>query len=66
MTPKFPNITVRLTGTDGNAYAVVAKVVKALRNAGKGSGTIESFKQEALSDDYDHLLQTAMKWVNVE
>jgi hypothetical protein len=34
MTAKHPNITVQLTGTDGNAFAVLGQVNRALRQAG--------------------------------
>jgi hypothetical protein len=49
MTPKYTHITVPLTGEDGNTYAVLGRVLKALRQA---------FQAEATSGDYDHLLQT--------
>jgi hypothetical protein len=34
MAPKYPDITVPLTGEDGNAYAILGKVRQALRQAG--------------------------------
>jgi hypothetical protein len=62
---KHPEVEVRLTGLDGNAYAILGKVVKALRDAGYDKAEVEKFKAEATNGDYDHLIQTAMKWVNV-
>jgi hypothetical protein len=62
---KYPDIEVQLTGNDGNAYAVLGNVKRALRRAKVDSHEIELFMQEAMSGDYDHLLQTCCKWVTV-
>lgn len=66
MEPKYPNITVKLVGTDGNAWAILAKVRRALRQGGASEDVLSEFMHEACSGDYDHLLQTCMKWVEVE
>ena len=63
---KYPDITVKLVGTDGNAFAILANMKQALRKHKVSGEDIESFLEEAMSGDYDHLLQTCMKWVNVE
>jgi hypothetical protein len=60
------DVTVQLSGTDGNAFAILGRVQAALRRAGAGDDAIRDFRNEATSGDYDHLLQTAMRWVNVE
>ena len=39
--PKFPEIDVQLTGEDGNAFAVLGKVSKALRRAGHGEAATD-------------------------
>jgi hypothetical protein len=66
---KYPEIEVQLTGTDGNAFAILGKVKRAIHDAertGKAEpGSSVEFMEEAQSGDYDHLLQTCMKWVNV-
>jgi len=59
------DITVKLVGQDGNAYAIMGRVMKALRKAGH-EDLANKFKEEAMSGDYDHLLQTAMEYVEVE
>jgi hypothetical protein len=65
MTPKHPDITVQLTGTDGNAFAVLGKVRQALRQAGISTEEQQAFLQEATTGDYDALLRTIMRWVEV-
>ena len=63
--PKYPNIKVKLTEHDGNAFAVMGKITKALQRNGISREIQNDFFQEASSGDYDHLLQTAMKYVEV-
>jgi hypothetical protein len=63
---KYQTITVKLTGNDGNAFSIMAQVSKALRKAGASSNEVEQYMSESMSGDYDNLLRTAMKWVNVE
>ena len=62
---KYPSVKVRLTGSDGNAFAVLGKVVDAMRAKGVPAEEISAFKTEAMSGDYDNLLATCMRWVNV-
>lgn len=61
---KYPDVTVQLTGTDGNAFALIGNVARALRRAGHAD-VVNEFQAEATSGDYDHLLATCMKWVDV-
>ncbi|NLS76758.1 MAG: hypothetical protein GXY76_05795 [Chloroflexi bacterium] len=62
--PKFPQIKVKLVGEDGNAFAILGRVSKALRRGGIEKTEIDAFLQEAMSGDYDHLLWTVMEWVD--
>lgn len=65
--PHFPDVTVQLTGEDGNAFAILGRVKWALREGGAATSADETaFIEEATAGDYDHLLRTCMKWVNVE
>ena len=66
MNVKYPNVTVRLTGEDGNAFFIIGRVGMALRKAGVPNTEIEAFRAEAMSGDYDNVLQTCMRWVEVE
>lgn len=63
--PKYPEIEVQLTGDDGNAFYVVGKVRKALLRGGVDREEVELFVNEATSSDYDSLLATCMRWVEV-
>ena len=65
MDVKYPNVKVNLSDEDGNAFSIIARVRRALLKAGVRPDQIEEFCTEAMSGDYDHLLQTAMKWVDV-
>ena len=60
------NVKVQLTGTDGNAFAILGKVLGAMRRAGVSDEERSQFQNEATSGDYDHLLATCMNWVDVE
>lgn len=64
--PKYPNVTVKLTDEDGNAFAILGRVTKAMREAGVEQNEIALFNQTATAGNYDQLLQTVMKWVEVE
>ena len=62
-TVKYPDIEVQLVGTDGNAFAILGKVQKALKAEGVLKDELDEFFNEATSSTYDHLLRTCMKWV---
>jgi hypothetical protein len=59
------DIEVQLTGQDGNAFMILGLVAKAMRRAGLTQEQIDEFHNEATAGDYDHLLATAMKYVEV-
>jgi len=65
MSTKYPKIKVRLTDRDGNAFAILGRVMRALEKAGVDKAERDAFMAEATSSDYDHLLQTVMAWVEV-
>lgn len=65
MATRYPEIEVELVGNDGNAFAVLGAVQKALRRAGVPQDEIDEFMDDATSGDYDHLLQVCMEWVEV-
>lgn len=64
MKPKYPEIEVSLIGEDSNAFHIMGLVTNALKRAGHRD-QVEAFRDEAMSGDFDNLIQTCMKWVNV-
>lgn len=64
MTPKYPDIEVQLVGRDGNAMAIMGRVTEALRKNGVSKKEQDEFLEDAMSGDYDHVLQTCMRWVD--
>ena len=56
--PKF-NVHVQLTGEDGNAFAIIGKVRRAIKEAGATPEQLEEFTTQATSGDYMNVLRTA-------
>ena len=59
------DVKVKLVGEDGNAFSIIGRVRRELRRAGRAD-LVEEFTKEATSGDYNKVLQTAMKYVDVE
>ncbi len=59
------DVKVTLVGEDGNAFAILGRVKRALQRAGH-SDLAEAYMKEATSGDYDHLLAVTMDYVEVE
>jgi hypothetical protein len=66
METKYPNITVKLVGQDGNAFNILGLVIKGMKKAKLTQEQIDEFKKEAMSGDYDNLLITCTKYVKVK
>ena len=64
--PKYPEVEVQLTGEDGNAFAILARVDRALRRAGVSREERQAVRAQAVDGDYDHLLWfvSRMVWVS--
>lgn len=62
--PKY-DVEVTLIGQDGNAFAILAAVDRALRNIGVAKEERDQYIAEATSGDYDNLLRVTMQWVEV-
>ena len=66
---KYPDITVdlgNLRGPDGNAFAILGRVGRALRDAGLTDAVVTQYTEEATAGDYEHLLAVTRRWVVVE
>lgn len=64
--PKFPDVIVRLTGTDGNAFSVLGRCQRAAEDADVPKPEIDAFLSEAMSGDYQHLLRTCGRYFTVK
>ena len=60
------NVTVELVGQDGNAFSIMGRVTSAMKRAGVDREIINEYQREAMSGDYNHLLQVTMEYVEVE
>ncbi|MDP9821046.1 hypothetical protein [Nocardioides massiliensis] len=65
-TPRYPDLTVQLSGHDGNAFAVLGRVARALKSHGVSAAEVQQFNDEAMSGSYDDLLRTCARWVEVQ
>ena len=63
---KHPEVQVDLIGEDGNAFAILGRVSRAMRRAGVSKAERDAFMKEATSGDYNHLLATVMRWVTTD
>jgi len=63
--PKYPEASVKLVGEDGNAFSILGRVQRALREAGVPDDEVRAFVDEATSGDYNALLRTVRRWVEV-
>ena len=64
--PKFPKVLVKLVGEDGNAFAILGRVQKAMRRAGVAKSDIDAYVKEATSGDYNHLLFVTIETVSCD
>lgn len=62
---KYPHVAVQLSGQDDNAFAILGRIQKAMKEAGISTEEYRVFEKEATSGTYDELLRTAMRWVKV-
>lgn len=63
---RHPHVVVKLVGTDGNSFSILARVRGAMRRAKVPDDDVKACMTEAVAGDYDHLLRTIMRWVTVE
>jgi hypothetical protein len=62
---KYPQISVKLIGEDGNVYAILGRVRRAMVSARVPQNEIDAFFAEATSGDYYAALATCQRWVSV-
>ena len=64
-TAPLTDAVVKLTGEDGNAFAILGRMRRAIRSSNHPE-LAAVFLQEATSGDYNHLLATCMRYATVE
>jgi hypothetical protein len=60
------DVSVKLSGNDGNAFAIMGAVKSALKKAGATREELDQYLSDSMSGDYDNLLRVAMEWVKVK
>lgn len=66
-TPIYADVRAHLgdlDGPEGNAFAILGRVERAMRQAGIPDEERRRFREEATRDDYAHLLSTVRRWVD--
>ena len=58
--------TLKVVGTDGNAFALLGKAKQAASKAGWDAAKTSAMMTEAMAGDYNHLLATLMEHFDVE
>jgi hypothetical protein len=62
---RYPDVTVKLIGGDGNAFSVISVVAGAIRRS-HGTAAYVEFTNAAFDcDSYDDVLRLAMTTVNI-
>lgn len=62
----IPKPHVELTWQNGNAFAIMGRVSRALRRNGVPQEIIKKYTDESTSGDYDHLLAVACKYADAD
>jgi len=65
MTPPATKPTVKLIGEDGNAFAILGLVTRALKKAGADKEYTDQYFNDAIAGDYDQLLYVTMEYVDI-
>jgi hypothetical protein len=60
-----PKPKVTLVGEDGNAFLILGKCAAAMKKAKCSKEHITKFQHEAMSGDYNNLLQVAMNYCEI-
>lgn len=65
-TVKYPQVKVALIGEDGNAFAILWRVCRAMKCAGLTAQQVKAYQDEAMAGDYDELLTVTMRTVTCD
>lgn len=59
-------LTIELSGPSGNAFYIMGQAKRLMQAAGSSLEEIDAYLKEAMSSDYDHLLETTRQVVELE
>lgn len=62
---KHPDISVQLSGQDGNVFNLMGIVIRALRSSGFGDEVDDFVSEVTSSKSYHEALAVMMQWVDV-
>lgn len=62
---RYPDITVKLIGQNGNAFNLLGICAKEMRRAKLPKEEVDEFMRQAQSGDYNHLLATIGEWFEI-
>lgn len=65
MKTQKPKVIVKLSGPDGNAFALMGKVAEAMKKSGQTKEQIKEFSDKAMSGDYENLLRVVREHVDL-
>lgn len=57
---------VQLSGENGNAFFIIGRCMRIAKQSGWSDDEISALQYEMRAGNYDHLLQTAMKYFDVK
>lgn len=60
----YPEISVKLIGEDGNAFAILGRTRQAMREFGVPSDVVDEYVKQATAGDYGNLLRVTCAWVD--
>lgn len=60
------SVTVNVDGINGNAFAVIGAVRRALREAHVEPAVIAAYTHEAMAGNYENLLVVTLEYVDVQ
>ena len=63
---KFDNVTVKLTGRDGNAFSIMGAVKKEMRKQKVSQEDIDKYLEECMSGDYNNLQTLFFKILGIK
>jgi hypothetical protein len=65
-TPRYPDVHVRLVGEDGNVFAIIARVCRALRRAGEPEAASAFAGAAMQQESYDDVLRLVLETVDAD